>query len=82
LLADRDFRMGQFYESKGENRAAGMYYDAVASRYKDTTRADEAVERVAALADKEPEPVQRAAWFVEMFPESKAAQPLIAPTTR
>jgi outer membrane protein assembly factor BamD (BamD/ComL family) len=82
LLADRDFRLGKYYESKGENRAAGIYYTAVAERYKDTPLADEAVQRVAAIADEQPEPVQVVPWFVEMFPDPKAAKPMIDTVTR
>ncbi len=81
MLAARDFSVGQYYEGRGENRAAAMYYDMVAKRFSTTSVADEAQQRVAALADKPPEPVQPAGWFIDLFPEPQATKPLIASGT-
>ncbi len=82
MLADRDYQVGQYYESKGENRAAGLYYASVAERFKDTTLSDEARDRVVEVAQKDPEPVQPVAWFVDWFPEAKATRPLIPTETK
>jgi outer membrane assembly lipoprotein YfiO len=81
MLAQRDFNVGQYYEGRGENRAASMYYDMVAQRFGQTTVGDEAQQRIAQLAEKPAEPVQPAAWFVELFPEPEATKPLIASGT-
>ncbi len=77
MLADRDYKVGQFYESKGENRAAGIYYAAVADRFKDTDIASVAQERIAVVAEKEPYRAQQAGWFTDLFPEAKSTRPLI-----
>ncbi len=77
MLADRDYKVGQYYESKGENRAAGIYYAAVADRFKDTEIANIAQERIAIVAEKEPYPEQQAGWFTDLFPEAKSNRPLI-----
>ena len=82
MLAERDYKVGQYYEAKGENRAAGLYYASVADRFKDTELSNEAQTRVAALEGKEDSPVQPVAWFVDWFPEAKANRPLISPTTK
>jgi outer membrane protein assembly factor BamD (BamD/ComL family) len=77
MLADRDFQAGQFYEARGENLAAEMYYNSVAERFDDTELAKKAEERIAAVGEKEPSPVQPVAWFVDLFPEPKSTRPLI-----
>ncbi len=78
MLAAHDYKTAKFYEGRGENLAASLYYDAIAKRYSNTPVADEATEKVADLKDKPPEPVQPAGWFVELFPEPRASKPLIA----
>ena len=78
LLAAHDFQTAKFYEGRGENLAASLYYDAIAKRFSSTPVAEDATERVAELKDKPPEPVQRVGWFVELFPEPRASKPLIA----
>jgi outer membrane protein assembly factor BamD (BamD/ComL family) len=76
MLADRDYQVGEYYEARGENRAAGIYYSSAAS-YQETEPAKQAAERIAVVADKEPEPVRQMGWFIDMFPEPKATRPLI-----
>lgn len=78
LLAERDYSLGQYYEKKGENLAASMIYRDVARNYDDTPLANDSAEKLAALGDKPPEPVQRAQWLLDMLPQSEANKPLIA----
>jgi outer membrane protein assembly factor BamD (BamD/ComL family) len=77
MLAEREYQLGKYYEARGENRAAEVYYAAVADAYKDTSLSQTASERAAEVAKKEPEPVQKVAWFVDLFPEPKSTRPLI-----
>lgn len=77
MLADRDFQIGKYYESKGENRAASLYYESVAQRFDDTPLKDEAVKKASALEGKEPYPGQQMSWLTDLFPDPKASRPLI-----
>lgn len=77
-LAARDWSMGQYFENRGENQAAKIYYEQVANNYDDTRLAVMATEQVAEVAKLPPEPPQRAQWLVEMFPNTETAKPVIA----
>ena len=70
--------MAQFYEKRGENRAAKYYYAQVSEAYDDTEFASEADERIAALGGKPPVPPQRAKWLADLFPAKERNKPLIA----
>lgn len=80
MLAERDYVLGEYYESQGENRAAKIYYAAVVERFKDTEFSQQAEQRIAAIADEPPEPVSQVGWIETIFPDPKKATPLI-PTT-
>ncbi len=77
MLAQREFSMGQYYERRGENRAASIMYEKVARNYEDTTYVDQIEEKLAQLKDKPPVPAQRAQILVDLLsvPDDK---PLIA----
>ena len=78
MLAERDWKMARYFEKRGENRAASIYYKEVADNFSDTSLADDAQERAGDLASKPPLPPQYAQWLVDIFPEPKATKPLIA----
>ena len=78
LLAERDFALGEYYEKKGENLAASMLYKDVTKSYDDTDLAADSKEKLAALGDKPPKPIQRAQWLTDMLPKSEVNKPLIA----
>ena len=40
LLAERDLTMAQYYQNRGENRAAKIYYEQLAAEYGDTKLAN------------------------------------------
>ncbi len=80
LLAERDFAIGQYFEKRGENRAASIYYQSVATSFAETDLAKDALARRDELADEPEIPVQRAAWLVNLFPEPKSTKPLIGPS--
>lgn len=82
MLAERDYVLGQYYESQGENRAAKMYYAAVAERFNDTELSKKATERIAAIADEPDEPVSHVGWIESVFPDPKSATPLIPTNIR
>ena len=78
LMAERDWAMGAYYESRGENRAAKHYYAKVAESFDDTAFGERARERVVALKGAPPVPVQQAQWLVSLFPEKEINKPLVA----
>ena len=70
--------MGQYFENRGENQAAKIYYEQVANNYDDTQLAEMATQQVAEVAKLPPEPAQRAKWLIDMFPDTETAKPVIA----
>ncbi len=76
-LAQRDLTIANYFEGRGENRAAQIYYQEVNDQYQDTTLANGIEEQIAALNEKPPEPPQRAQWLVDFFPENKIEKPVI-----
>lgn len=78
LLAERDWEMGQYYEGRGENRAAKHYYTQVARKFDDTAFAADAEDRVVALGGLPPVPEQKAKWLADLFPVKERNKPLIA----
>lgn len=77
LLAQREYSTGQYYERRGENRAASILYEKVARNFDDTTYADQVQNKLADLKDKPPVPEQRAKAFVDLF-SNPNDKPLIA----
>ena len=70
LLAQRGYTLGEYYERRGENRAAQMLYQQVAKEYDDTNFSDPVQERLAQLKGKPAEPEQYAKWLVDAFSEA------------
>ena len=77
-LAARDWSMAQYFENRGENRAATIYYEQVADEYEDTRLAQMATEQISEIAPLAPEPPKRAQWLVDIFPDTEVAKPVIA----
>lgn len=78
MLAERDWSLGEYYEKRGENRAAGFYYSQVAKKFSDSKYAGDAKQRVASLGQMQPIPEQKAQWLVDLFPMKERNKPLIA----
>ncbi len=78
LMAERDWAMGQYYEKRGENRAAGIYYQRVADNFGDTQLAGKAQETIKKVAALPPVPKQKAKWLSDLFPDVNAVKPLVA----
>jgi len=79
LLAERHWHMGNYFENRGENRAADFYYAQVVEEYPETKLAQLATERSGELEGKPPVPAQKAEWLAKLFPEGSDAKPLVAP---
>ncbi len=76
-IAERDFSMAQYFEGRGENRAAKIYYEQIAGKYQDTELGESInaqIEKVAALPAK---PKQPAKWLVNAFPDPEPEKPVI-----
>lgn len=78
MLAARDYEMGEYFEGRGENRAAKLYYEQVAEKYQDTSYAANVQQQITEVASKPPVPGQHAKWLVDLFPSSEPAKPVIA----
>ena len=82
MMADRDWTLGQYYEDRGENRAAKFYYAKITEGFDDTTFASQAEERIAKLGGQPDIPSQKVAWLAELFPLKERNKPLINPGNR
>jgi outer membrane protein assembly factor BamD (BamD/ComL family) len=76
--AEREWSMARYYSRRGEYRAARFHYDLLRKEYSETPFAEQAQERVAAIADKPDVPPQRLQWLVDAFPEEENVKPIIA----
>lgn len=77
LLAERDLAMAEYFEGRGENRAAKYYYQQVAKNYHDTKLADKVEEQIAEVEAKPPVPPQRGQWLINLFPEQEDEKPVL-----
>ena len=76
-IAERDYSMGQYFEGRGENRAAKIYYEKVAEKYKHTPLGESIKEQIEKVAALPPKPDQPIPWLVNAFPNPEAAKPVI-----
>lgn len=76
-IAERDYSMGQYFEGRGENLAAKIYYEKVAEQFKNTELAKTVEMQIADVAKKPPKPEQHAKWLINMFPDPEAEKPAI-----
>ncbi|MEM7785815.1 MAG: tetratricopeptide repeat protein [Planctomycetota bacterium] len=77
LLAERDYEMGRYFESRGENRAAKFYYEKVAKKYQGSELGTAINEQIQEVASKPPVPKQHAKWLVDLFPNPEKEKPVI-----
>lgn len=77
MMAERDYSMGEYYESKGENLAATFHYNKLKDRIDGSPVLDQIDERIAALEKKPARPAQPAPWLVNMFPDPERPKPVI-----
>jgi len=78
LLAERDFTLGRYFEWRGENRAAVLYYENVVKEFPETEKADLAMNRAREIEGLPAAPGTQLAWFVGLFPQPRATKPLIS----
>ena len=77
MLAERDLSMAEYFEHRGENRAAGVYFREVAENFTDTELAETASQRLGRLDGKPPVPEQKLKWLVDMLPDPNAEKPIL-----
>ncbi len=73
-LAERDYALAQYFEKRGENRAAKIYYEQVAQNYAGTQFTETIDEKIADVAAKPPVPKQHAKWLVDLLAEKEEDQ--------
>ncbi|MEL7496349.1 MAG: outer membrane protein assembly factor BamD [Planctomycetota bacterium] len=76
-LADRDLALAQYFENRGENRAAKFHYELIAERFEGSEIETSIRERIAEVEKKPPSPEQHAQWLVNLFPDPEKAKPVI-----
>ncbi len=80
-IAQRDYTMAKFYDSKKEYGAARVYYDLVRSDHKNTNLALESEARLAQIGGLPTDPENSMQWLADMFPKEEPPKPLIARKT-
>lgn len=77
-IAERDYSMGEYFENRGENRAAKFYYEQVADKYDHTEFGDTVRQQIAEVEQLAPEPKQHGKWLIDLFPKDENEAALIA----
>lgn len=75
--AERNWKMAEYYDSRGEYGGAKFYYDVILREYDDTPFAARADQRQKQIADKPNIPPQYLSWLVSLFPESDELKPIL-----
>jgi hypothetical protein len=68
-MAEREWKMAEFYDRRSEYGAARFYYDRVVDQFDDTPFSEQARSRIEAIAGEPPVPPQRFEWLVRLFPD-------------
>ena len=76
-LAQRDVEVGQFYERRGENRAAKIYYEKAQSDFGGSVFSNDLTQRIETVANLPPVPKPPAQWVQKIFPDDKPEKSLI-----
>ena len=76
-LAQRDVEVGQFYERRGENRAAKIYYEKAQADFGGSVFSDELGQRIETVASLPPVPKPPAEWIQKVFPDAKSEKSII-----
>jgi outer membrane protein assembly factor BamD (BamD/ComL family) len=84
-MALRDWTLAQFYEGKSQYGAARYYYTQMIRDYPTTKLAEEARNRMVAIADEPDTPPNYFQWLEDLLPSNKnetiiSAQPREATT--
>jgi len=77
-LAQRDYQIGQFYEGKGQNLAAKIYYEKVQENFSDTVFENGLSEKIATVAAKPATPAPPAQWLTNIFPDGNPEKPILS----
>lgn len=78
-LAQRDYEVGQFYERRGENRAAKIYYEKVRDEHPSSVFENDLNSRIEMVASKPPVPKPTAQWLQDIFPDPEAEKAIMTP---
>ncbi len=76
-IAERDYAMAQYFEKRGENLAAKIYYEKVKEKFQDTELGKTIEQQIADVSKRPPRPEQPAQWLVDLFPNPEAEKPVI-----
>ena len=77
-LVQRDYEVGQFYERRGENRAAKLYYEKAKTDFDNSVFENDLTERIAVVQDLPPVPAPPAQWVQKIFPDDEPVSAIIA----
>ncbi len=72
-LAEREWKMGQYYENTAHFGAAREYYAQVAEQYGDSRYGPMATARLQEIGGEPAAPAERLTWLANLFPGEKAA---------
>ena len=76
-LAQRDVEVGQFYERRGENRAAKIYYEKAQADFGGSVFTNQLDQRIETVANLPPVPKPPAQWVQKIFPDDQPEKSLI-----
>jgi outer membrane protein assembly factor BamD (BamD/ComL family) len=76
-LVQRDVEVGQFYERRGENRAAKIYYEKAKTDFGGSVFTNELDQRIETVASLPPVPKPPAQWIQKVFPDADSEKSII-----
>jgi outer membrane protein assembly factor BamD (BamD/ComL family) len=75
--AERNWRMAEYYNNRREYGGAKYYYQIVQQEYDDTTFAEQANARMAAIVNEPDVPTKPLQFVADLFPESDKLKPIL-----
>ena len=76
-LAQRVVEVGQFYERRGENRAAKIYYEKAQSDYSGSVFSNDLDQRIETVASLPPVPKPPAEWLQKVFSDAESEKSIL-----
>lgn len=77
-IVARDYSMGQYFESRGENRSAKYVYEKLAAKYDNTDFSSTVRQQIAQVEQLPDKPKPQGKWLVDLFPKTGQEKPMIA----
>lgn len=80
--AEKVWNVAQYYDNRGEYRAASHHYGRIAENFSDTPFSDRASARLAEIRPLPAVPAPKAQWLVDLLPKTDRLKPFLEANAR